>query len=99
MSGINSCNLIFFPVYRGRLGAEPLKRPYVILDLLLDIRHILIVRRREIDAPNRRNLTAVNGIPRASAIKAPAYYNLYGQRVSEPRQGIYITEGKKIRIK
>ncbi|MBP5629405.1 MAG: alpha/beta hydrolase, partial [Bacteroidaceae bacterium] len=44
-------------------------------------------------------LTAVNGIPRASAIKAPAYYNLYGQRVSEPRQGIYITEGKKIRIK
>ena len=44
-------------------------------------------------------LTAVNGIPRASATKAPAYYNLYGQRVSEPRQGIYITEGKKIRIK
>ncbi|MBR3372472.1 MAG: alpha/beta hydrolase fold domain-containing protein [Bacteroidaceae bacterium] len=45
------------------------------------------------------DLTAVNGIPRASATKAPAYYNLYGQRVSEPRQGIYITEGKKIRIK
>ena len=44
------------------------------------------------------DLTAVNGIPRASAIEAPAYYNLYGQRVSEPRQGIYITEGKKIRI-
>ncbi len=45
------------------------------------------------------DLTAVNGIPRASASKAPAYYNLNGQRVNEPHHGIYITEGKKIRIK
>ena len=44
------------------------------------------------------DLTAVNGIPCASAIKAPAYYNLYGQRVNEPHHGIYITEGKKIKI-
>ncbi len=44
----------------------------------------------------------VTGIEAVSTVEpqgAKTYYNLQGQRVSEPKQGIYVVDGKKVLVK
>lgn len=44
----------------------------------------------------------VTGIDAVSTVEpqgAKTYYNLQGQRVSEPKQGIYVVDGKKVLVK
>lgn len=44
-------------------------------------------------------ITAIDGISSNEPKASKNYYNLQGQRVSQPKQGIYVVEGKKVLVK
>ena len=44
-------------------------------------------------------ITAINGISSNEPKASKNYYNLQGQRVSQPKHGIYVVEGKKVLVK
>ena len=48
---------------------------------------------------DEEEITAINGISSNEPKASKNYYNLQGQRVSQPKQGIYVVEGKKVLVK
>ena len=45
------------------------------------------------------NVTGIEAVSTVEPQGAKTYYNLQGQRVSEPKQGIYVVDGKKVLVK
>ena len=45
------------------------------------------------------DVTAINAVSNIERQASETYYNLQGQRVSEPKQGIYVVNGKKVLVK
>lgn len=45
------------------------------------------------------DVTGINTVKTNNPQAGKVYYNLQGQRVSEPKQGIYVVEGKKVLVK
>ena len=45
------------------------------------------------------DVTGINTVKGSASTVNGVYYNLNGQRVSEPKQGIYVVDGKKVLVK
>ena len=87
--GKNKSGQVGFFIYKGT-AKIPAYRAYISVNKVANAAALTFSYADDADDP-----TSVSSIPSRATDRSDAYYNLQGQRVSEPSGGIYIHNGRK----